>query len=155
MTEEEDGDSALYRTGAREMRERAAEAASAAYPDAAAMLRAIHSIPIDPEPRDRPRASIEEAGADGATLVYGDHRATIRGGLARRILSVALHMRGHGRAWGETYLGGVADGLAHAAATKLEDVVREIRANRELIEGIRARREERERETRDPGERSA
>jgi len=136
MTEEEaDGDSAIWRAGAREMREKAAEAATRAYPDADAMLRAVASIPIDPEPRDAPRATIEAAGPDGATLVYGSRRATIRGGLARRILAVAGHMRGHGRAWAEIYLGGVADGLAHAAATNLEDVIAEIRGRRERAGG--------------------
>jgi hypothetical protein len=133
MTEEEAGDSAIYRTGAREMRERAAEVAAAAYPDPAAMLRAIHAIPVDPTPQG-PRATIEATGEDGATLVYGMRRAAMRGGLARRILAVALHMRTHGRAWEAAYLGGVADGLAHAAATKLEDVIAEIQKRRGEIE---------------------
>ena len=134
---EEGTDAALFRTGARDMRERAIEAALRAYPDADAMLRALHAIPIDPEPRSRTRIEIEETEGGGASIVFGEKRIPLRGGLCGRILSVAAHMKGHGRAWAETYLGGVADGLAHAAATRLEDVIAEIRGREGRLPGIR------------------
>ena len=122
----------------REMRERAMEAARRAYPDAAAMMRAIAALPVAPSPLSRETATLTKTGATTARIERAGRSVTLSGATVPMILAWHEHMTEHGRAWGETYLAGLSHGLAHAAATKLDDVLRNIETRQSRIDELRA-----------------
>lgn len=111
----------------REMRERALEAARRAHPDADAMLRAIAALPVAPSPLSREPATLLELPDGGAELRRGETSLKLTGAVVPTILAWHRHMAEHGRAWGETYLAGVAHGLANAQVEKLERLLADVR----------------------------
>lgn len=112
------------------MRERAQRAAASAYPDPEAMIRAVASLFVVPPLLREDKPTVRRLSATALELSNRETTIALSGGNVPRILTWEEHMREHGDAWAETYLAGVSHGLAHAAATKLEDVLADIEARR-------------------------